>query len=170
MKGQLWVLYHWKIKMSGAALKHYRGHAVGYALLFVGHSSVQSETFLEAHPVILYSCIDNKETNGHPTKGTKTSVVHECKKSVIQAVFVSLVLMILKIPAYEWCLNHLLFMAQWFPIDCWMLYCTVHRKKKSKKQRAKSAMFNLNFSLPYWEVLCVWCNVFIVLYWCCGTE
>lgn len=101
MKRQLWVLYHWKIKMSGAALKHYRGHAVGYALLFVGHSSVQSETFLEAHPVIQYSCIDNKETNGHPTKGTKTSVVHECKKSVIQAMFVSLVLMILKIPAYE---------------------------------------------------------------------
>lgn len=41
-------------------------------------------------------------------------------------------------------------------VDCEMLYCTACRTILNKLQ-----MFNLKFPLPYWEALCVYCDV-----WC----
>lgn len=53
-----------------------------------------------------------------------------------------------------------------FPIGCWMLYCTVCRTILMKLQ-----CLTWIIPLPYWEVFCVYCNVcdVVIVLWPIGV-
>lgn len=108
------------------------------------------------------SLYQSRKTNAPPTKGTNATVFLILKRCILSHVCNPSVWYFLRFPAFVCSIHQLLFMAQCFPIDCWMLYCTVCRTILIKLQ-----CLTWIIPLPYWEVFCVWChvcNVFIVLW------
>lgn len=111
------------------------------------------------------SLYQSRKTNAPPTKGTNSTVfLHSLKKKVYLKPYLQSQCLIFSwgFPAFVRSIHQLLFMAQWFPIDYWMLYCTVCRTILIELHRLTWII-----PLPYWEVFCVWChvcNVFIVLW------